>query len=106
LWQPVTAKWFFVVFGACLAYALVRYHIAEGVAWRHFPLFILNKVVSMAAVFFVAIHLVALGLKGWLTPEKWPAGLVPISLIAFVAAVLPLLVKRRLTKEKEREKKP
>ena len=49
LWQPVTAKWFFVVFGACLAYALVRYHIAEGVAWRHFPLFILNKVVSMAA---------------------------------------------------------
>ncbi len=32
LWQPVTAKCFFVVFGACLAYALVRYHIAEGVA--------------------------------------------------------------------------
>ncbi len=49
LWQPVTAKWFFVVFGACIAYALVRHHIAQGVAWRHFPLFILNKAVSMAA---------------------------------------------------------
>ena len=53
---------------------------------------------------FVAIHLMALGLKGWLTPEKWPAGLVPISLIAFVAAVIPLLVKRKLTKQKETNK--
>jgi hypothetical protein len=48
---------------------------------------------------------VALGLKGWLTPEKWPAGMVPISLIAFVAAVVPLLVKRRLVKEREQRKK-
>ena len=66
LWQPVTAKWFFVIFGACPAYALVRYHVAEEVAWRHFPLFILNKVVSMAAVFFVA----ASYLKRGLTTEK------------------------------------
>ena len=53
LWQPVTAKWFFVIFGACLVYAIVRYHIAGDTEWRHFPLFILNKVVSLAAVFFV-----------------------------------------------------
>ena len=218
LWQPVTARWFVVIFGACLAYAIVRYHIAEGVEWRHFPLFILNKTVALAAVFFVgasyligkiirwydhdpklrlvvikfcgllgfflaavhafmamllmkpaylgkyfddagrmnlqgelgmtvgilalffllspaittlpmmpkalggwrwkrsqrvgylalllvSFHLVVLGLKGWLTPDKWPAGLVPISLIGFVAAVFPLFVKRRLIEEKERRKK-
>ncbi len=54
LWQPVTAKWFSAVFGAALAYAIVRYHIASEVAWTHFPLFILNKAVSLAAVIFVA----------------------------------------------------
>lgn len=218
LWQPVTAKWFFVIFGACLAYAVVRYHIAGDVAWRHFPLFILNKAISLAAVFFVgasyligkiihwydhdaklrlvvikfcgllgfffatihaimslilfnpgyfakyydeagrlnlqgeiglsvgilalmfllspaittlpmmpkalggwrwkrsqrvgylalllvSFHLVALGLKGWLAPNGWTAGLPPISLVAFVAAVFPLLVKRRLVKEKEQRRK-
>lgn len=218
LWQPVTAKWFFVIFGACLAYAVVRYHIAGDLSWRYFPLFILNKVVSLAAVFFVgasylvgkiihwhdhdprlrlvvikfcglvglflaaihavmsvsllrppyfakyfdatgrlnlqaevgislgilalffllspaittlpmmpkalgswrwkrsqrvgylalslvAFHLVALGLQGWLTPERWPAGLVPISLIAFVAAVIPLFVKGKRVREREQRKK-
>ena len=199
LWQPVTARWFFVIFGACLAYAILRYHIAGDVAWRHFPLFILNRAIALVAVFFVgasyligkiihwydhdaklrlvvikfcgllgfflatihavmsvllmkpayfgkyhaadgtmnlqgelgmtlgilallfllspaittlpmmpkalggwrwkrsqrvgyfalllvSVHLVVLGLTGWLTPEKWPAGMMPISLIAFVAA--------------------
>jgi DMSO/TMAO reductase YedYZ heme-binding membrane subunit len=212
LWQPVTARWFFVILGACLAYAVVRYHIVGDVPWSHFPLFILNKVLSLAAVVFVACsyligkvirwhdhdmalrlvvikfcglmgfflaavhalmsvflltpayfakyfvadgrlnlqgelgmalgivalffllspaittipmmpkalggwrwkrsqrvgylalfltaaHLMALGLKGWLTPGKWPAGLVPISLVAFVVAVIPLFVKRRMVQE-------
>jgi len=218
LWQPVTARWFFVIFGACLAYAVVRYHIAGGVAWRHFPLFIVNKAISLAAVFFVgasyligkvirwydhdaklrlvvikfcglvgfflatihaimslillkpgyfakyfdpsgklnlqgeigmsvgilalifllspaittlpmmpkalggwrwkrsqrvgylalllvSFHLVALGLKGWLAPNGWTAGLPPISLMAFVAAMFPLLVKRGVVKEKEERRK-
>ena len=217
LWQPVTSKWFFVIFGACLAYAVVRYHIAGDVAWSHFPLFIFNKAISLAAVFFVgasyligkiihwydedaklrlvvikfcglvgfflatihatmslilmkpgyfakyfdasgrlnlqgeigmsvgilalmfllspaittlpmmpkalggwrwkrsqkvgylalllvAAHMVALGLKGWLAPNNWTAGLPPISLVAFLAAVFPLLVKRRMVKEKEQRR--
>ena len=54
LWQPVTMKWFAVLFGGSLAYAIVRYHIAGDVEWSHFPLFILNKATSLAAVFFVA----------------------------------------------------
>jgi DMSO/TMAO reductase YedYZ heme-binding membrane subunit len=54
LWQPATKEWFFVVFGAALAYAVVRYHLAGNVSWNHFPLFILNKATSLAAVVFVA----------------------------------------------------
>lgn len=54
LWQPTTARWFYVVFGGCVAYAVIRYHIAGDIAWRHFPAFILNKATSLAAVIFVA----------------------------------------------------
>ena len=54
LWQPVTAKWFYAIFGAALAYSILRYHITSEVAWTHFPLFILNKATSLAAVIFVA----------------------------------------------------
>jgi len=183
LWQPITARWFFVVFGACLGYALVRYHVVGSVAWEHFPLFILNKVISLAATVFIACsylvgrvikwhnddkgmrlvvvkfcglmgfflavahilcsfllmnpsyfakyflddgrmnaygeivmiggqrwkraqrigyvaltlvvaHLVALGIRGWMAPGKW-SGMPPISLLAVVAALVPLLIKGR-----------
>ncbi len=218
LWQPTTAKWFAIVFGGSLAYAIVRYHLAGDVSWAHFPLFTFNKATSLAAIVFVACsylvgkiihwhdhdralrlvvikfcglvgfflagvhaffsvcllspayyakyfdvdgrlnlqgevamsvgvvalfllmspaittlpmmpkaiggmrwkrsqragyvalilvvgHLVVLGLKGWLAPRSWPAGIPPISLISFLAASIPLLVKRRLVHEKrERER--
>ena len=213
LWQPTTVKWFAVVFGVSLLYSILRYHIAGDVEWRHFPLFILNKATSLAAVFFVAssylinkifnwhnddpalrlvvikfcglmgfflaaahalfsifiltpaylgkyfdeagalnlwgelamctgvvalfflmspaittlpmmpkalggwrwkrsqragyialtlvvIHLIALGWKGWLAPKGWQAGLPPISLLALIGALVPLIVKRKLTKER------
>ena len=206
LWQPVTAKWFYAVFGAALGYSILRYHITSEVAWTHFPLFILNKATSLAAVVFVACsyligrfirwhnddpklklvvikfcglmgfslaaihaffsvcllnpayfakffaddgrlnlvgelglavgivalwavaipaittlpvmpkaiggqrwkrsqrmgylclslvvaHMVVFGLKGWLTPEKWPWGLPPISMLAVTAAAIPLVAK-------------
>jgi DMSO/TMAO reductase YedYZ heme-binding membrane subunit len=214
LWQPTTAKWFFVIFGFSLAYAIVRYHFAGDVPWRHFPLFILNTATSLAAVIFVAssyligkiirwhdhdhalrlvvikfcglmgfflaaahaffsfcllspayygkyfddagrlnltgelamavgvvalffllspavttlpmmpkaiggvrwkrsqragyvalalvaIHLVVLGLKGWLAPQGWHGGIPPVSLVAVVVALVPLLVKRRLEHDKK-----
>lgn len=31
-WQSTTARWFYVVFGGCVAYSLLRYHIAGDVA--------------------------------------------------------------------------
>ncbi len=206
LWQPVTAKWFAAVFGAALAYSILRYHITGEVSWAHFPLFILNKTTSLAAVFFIACsylvgrvirwhnhdpklklvvikfcglmgfslaaihalfslcilnpayfakffdddgklnlvgelglavgvvalwalampaittlpmmpkaiggkrwkrsqrmgylclslvvaHMVVFGLKGWLAPERWPWGLPPISMLAVIAAAIPLVAK-------------
>jgi len=214
LWQPTTAKWFAATFGFSIAYAIIRYHFAGDVAWRHFPLFILNKATSLAAVLLVAssymvgkvirwhdhdkalrlvvikfcglmgfflaaahaffslcllspayygkyfedggrlnlqgeialsvgvvallfllapavttlpmmpraiggkrwkrsqragyialalavVHLVALGYKGWLEPKGWHAGIPPISLVAVVAALIPLLIKRKLTHDRK-----
>lgn len=205
LWQPVTARWFAMVFGVSVLYAILRYHLAGDVAWAHFPLFILNKATALAAVVFVACsyligrvirwhnksprklvvikfcglmgfslaaihaffslclltpaylakyfeaggqlnwvgelgmavgvialwalampaittlpmmpkaiggarwkrnqrmgylclalvvtHLVVLGWKGWMSPGKWPSGLLPISLLAVVVAATPLVAK-------------
>jgi DMSO/TMAO reductase YedYZ heme-binding membrane subunit len=206
LWQPTTARWLVVIFGLALAYAVVRYHIASGVAWSHFPLFIMNKTVALAGTAMVACsyligkvirrydkdprcklvvikfcgligfslasvhgiaslclitpayfakyftedgrlnfegelglmlgilalwalslpaittlpmmpkaiggmrwkrsqrmgyvclilvvaHMVALGLRGWLSPEHWPWMLPPISLVAAIIAMIPLVVK-------------
>lgn len=213
LWQPTTIKWFAVVFGGSLVYAIIRYHLLGNVSWHHFPLFIVNKATSLSAVVFVSssyligkiirwhdhdkalrlvvikfcgllgffmaaahaifsvcllspayfgkyfaangqlnfqgevailagvcalffllapalltlptmpkavggwrwkrgqnmgyaamamvvIHLVALGLKGWLAPKGWPAGLPPISMIATLVVLTPLLLKRRRALEK------
>ena len=61
--------------------------------------------VGYLALLLVSGHLLALGLKGWLAPEKWPSGMLPISLIAFIAAVFPLFVKRKTVAEKEQRKK-
>jgi DMSO/TMAO reductase YedYZ heme-binding membrane subunit len=218
LLQPTTGRWFAVVFGGSVAYAIARYHLAGDVEWRHFPLFILNKATSLAAVIFVGssyligklirwydddkalrlvvikfcglmgfflaaihafmsvailrpsyfakyfgdvgrlnlqgelgmavgvialffllspaittlpmmpkalggwrwkrtqrvgylalvlvvVHLVVLGFKGWLTPGKWTAGLPPISLLACLVALVPLVVKRKLVLARERRKR-
>ena len=45
------------------------------------------------ALILVVVHLVALGLEGWLAPAGWNGGLPPISLVAVLAALVPLLVK-------------
>ncbi len=57
LWQPVTIRWFTVLFGFAVGYAILRYHIL-----------------------------------GWLAPGNWGA-LPPVSLVAFVAASVTVLIR-------------
>jgi len=54
------------------------------------------------SLILVAVHLVALGLKGWLKPQAWPAGMPSISLLAFIAALVPLIVRRKLIYERQK----
>lgn len=193
-----------LVFGVCLVYAVLRYHVLKEVAWDHFPVFIFNKALSLTATamlalsfwprqfaspgfiacrrelgicgfslaavhaglsvlilrpsyfpgFFdglrlnfhgelamltgvlgmvtfaglaflslrrdgganresvgglrlertlglwalgaVGVHVFARGIEGWVLPATWPAGLPPISLIGFLAVVLPLAARLAL----------
>ena len=66
-----------------------------GVRWKR------NQRMGYVCLLLVALHLAVLGLKGWLTPATWPWWIPPISLVAFGAALLPLLVKRRRVQEQE-----
>ena len=38
-------------------------------------------------------HVLVMGLSGWLATAGWPGNLPPISMVAFVAALIPVLVK-------------
>ncbi len=54
LLQPFTSRWFILLFGVPMTYAIFRYHVFGGVEWSHFPLFIANKAISLSAIFFIA----------------------------------------------------
>ena len=70
LWQPTTGKWFAVIFGASLLYAVIRYHLVGTVGWVHFPLFILNKLTSLAAVMFIACSYLVGRVFKWHNEDK------------------------------------
>jgi DMSO/TMAO reductase YedYZ heme-binding membrane subunit len=53
------------------------------------------------ALALVVVHLVFLGINGWLAPGEWHGGIPPVSLVAVAAALVPLLVKRKLEHDKK-----
>ncbi len=60
-----------------------------------------NQRAGYIALALVVVHLVALGFKGWLAPKGWNGGMPPISLVAVIAALVPLFVKRKLEHDKQ-----
>ncbi len=57
------------------------------------------------ALTLVIGHLVILGFRGWMTPEKW-SGLPPISLLAVIAAMVPVAIKvQQLVVNRDRKTK-
>lgn len=98
--QPTTAKWFAVIAGFCLLYAILRYHLAGDVDWRHFPLFITNKATALASVMLVASSYLIGHLFRWHDDDKALrlvvikfCGLMGFSLAA-MHAVMSLLILR------------
>ncbi len=53
------------------------------------------------ALALVVVRLVVLGINGWLAPQEWHGGIPPVSLVAVVAALVPLLVKRKVEHDKK-----
>ncbi len=49
------ARWVLLVWGACLAYAILRYNVIKGVEWMHLPLYTVNKSVALAGILFLAL---------------------------------------------------
>ena len=60
-----------------------------------------NQRAGYIALALVVVHLVVLGVKGWLAPQGWHGGIPPVSLVAVVAALVPLLVRRKLEHDKK-----
>lgn len=45
------------------------------------------------ALLLVLLHVLVMGVEGWLKPAGWPGGLLPISLVAFVIIAFTLLIR-------------
>jgi hypothetical protein len=63
--QPLKTKWLVGVLLFFTFYATMRYIVFKGVDVVHFPVYIVNKIVSVAGIFFIAMSYV-IGKVGWL----------------------------------------
>ena len=52
--QPAVVPWLILLLGVPLTYAIIRYHVLQGVEASQFPLYVTNKAFALAAVFFIA----------------------------------------------------
>jgi DMSO/TMAO reductase YedYZ heme-binding membrane subunit len=94
LWQPTTARW--LILGIIALWALSLPAITTlpmmpkaigGMRWKR------SQRMGYVCLILVVAHMVALGVRGWLSPEHWPWMLPPISLVAAIIAMIPLVVK-------------
>jgi len=58
-----------------------------------------NQRLGYLALILIGVHLISLGIKGWLAPQGWSGGLPPISLLAFLALLVPLIIKAKRVRE-------
>lgn len=59
---------------------------------KAFIKFITSRKVILIAMVFTAAHFFFMGYQGWLTPQKWPGGLPPITLISFVIFIVSYII--------------
>ena len=71
-----------------------RWHSWRG-SWRQGALLAARRsapTVMLTLPVAIAVHTAFLGAPGWLTPDKWPGHLVPITLLSFLVAVTTLVL--------------
>lgn len=49
--------------------------------------------IGYLAFLFVLLHVLVMGIEGWLNPSAWPGGLLPISLVAFIIIAFTFLLR-------------
>lgn len=83
---------FALVFG--LAYAVIRYHVAGSVPIKDFPLFILNKALSLAAFVLLTFNFAfgPLANLGAPLPARWLDARKAIGMTAFLLVLVHALV--------------
>lgn len=72
-------------FGALAAYCFWLIGINKSNHWR-------KQTLQILATILIGAHVTAMGLSGWLTPDKWNGGMPPISLVSFILAIISLLL--------------
>lgn len=65
-----------------------------GIRWKR------TQRMGYLCLVLVVAHMIVLGLRGWLAPERWPWSIPPISLIACTTALIPLIVRLAAYREK------
>lgn len=56
---------------------------------------LLAQRLGLLALASAAGHVLVMGVAGWLTPKAWPGGMPPITLLAFLAAIVALVGRAR-----------
>ena len=59
---------------------------------KAFITFITSRKVTLIAMVFTAAHFFFMGYQGWITPQNWPGGLPPITLISFIIFLIAFII--------------
>ena len=81
-----------------LAYAVLRYHLFGGVPWIDFPMFILNKAISLSAFLLLTLNF-ALGPLNKLTgnvPSPWLNARKALGMTGFLLATVHMVMSLML----------
>ena len=76
-----------------LAYSVLRYNVFEGVGFKDFPLYVLNKCIALAAFILLAINF-ALGPARKLgvdVPDPWLAARKELGITSFLLVLMHLI---------------
>lgn len=76
-------------FGCCLAVAM-KFATGDPTRSATTRRGVVQRLAAMMLV-LAAGHVLVMGISGWLKPRSWPGGLPPVTFLAFLAAVAPLV---------------